>query len=131
MKDESIFQKARKFQEIANPKCQKTPKEFNMCEKMFVNRFVLEELGEFMEAKTLVDQTDALGDLIYFVLSRAANNGINLEYILEWIHVANMLKFPDGKVITENGKVKKPEGWTGPEHAIINELNDQIKYGSF
>ena len=129
--NKSIFKKAREFQKIANPKCANTPKKFNNSEKMYVNDFVLEELAEFMEAETLVDQADALGDLIYFVLSRAANNGINLEFILTSIHYANMRKFPNGQVIIENGKVKKPKGWEGPEYEIMNELNLQSENGSF
>jgi predicted HAD superfamily Cof-like phosphohydrolase len=47
--------------------------------------------------------------------------GIHSDDHFEEVHGANMRKLgPDGKPIyREDGKVLKPEGWTGPDHAKI------------
>ena len=89
-----------------------------------------EELNEFAEAKTIVDQADALGDLLWFVIGSMVCMGIQPSVIMKPITKANMSKIgDDGKILRResDGKIQKPEGWVGPEQemsAIIEK-----KYG--
>lgn len=89
-----------------------------------------EELREFKDAKTLVDQADALGDLLWFVVGTMVCMGIEPSVIMKPITTANMSKIgDDGKVLRResDGKIQKPDGWVGPEKemsAIIGK-----KYG--
>lgn len=89
-----------------------------------------EELREFKDAKTIVDQADALGDLLWFVVGSMVCMGIEPSVIMKPITKANMSKIgDDGKVIRResDGKIQKPAGWVGPEQemsAIIEK-----KYG--
>jgi len=82
--------------------------------------WMIEEVKEFIRAKTLVDQVDAIADLLYFALGTAVEIGINIEDIFQIVHEANMTKLGhDGRPIyREDGKVRKPEGWIPPEQKI-------------
>ena len=92
--------------------------------------WMMEEIKEFSEAKTLVDQADALGDLLWFVVGTMVCMGVEPSVIMRPITTANMSKIgDDGKVLRRpsDGKIQKPEGWVGPEE----EMSDMIgkKYG--
>lgn len=92
--------------------------------------WMLEELIEFMQAKTLEDQTDALTDLIYFAIGTFTLMGVKPEPFFDIVHNANMGKLhEDGKPrLNEQGKIIKPEGWAekyAPEPKIIEELQRQ------
>lgn len=85
-----------------------------------------EEIGEFIGAKTVTDQVDAMIDVIYIALGTLVEMGVQPEPIFNIVHAANMSKLgPDGKPIVINGKVRKPEGWTAPEPLIADELERQ------
>lgn len=86
--------------------------------------FMQEELDEFMEATTLVDQVDALVDLLYFAFGTLVQMGVDPEEAFNIVHSANMTKlWPDGKprYRESDGKVIKPDGWVAPE-AKLAEL---------
>ncbi|MDR6884895.1 hypothetical protein [Bacillus sp. 3255] len=92
--------------------------------------YMLEELTEFMRAKTIEDQVDALADLIYFAIGTYTLMGVEPEPIFDIVHAANMGKVgPEGKVERdEQGKIKKPEGWHenyAPEAKIRAEIARQ------
>jgi predicted HAD superfamily Cof-like phosphohydrolase len=85
----------------------------------FMRDMVISELNELNEAENVVDQADAMVDLIYYVAHCAWKQGIDLDPIFEMVHKANMRKLVDGKpIIGANGKVLKPQGWYGPEAEI-------------
>lgn len=89
----------------------------------FMRAMVISELDELEEAETVVDQADAMVDMIYYVCHCALKNGIDLDRIFELVHEANMRKLIDGKpILGERGKVVKPAGWVGPEEAIREHL---------
>lgn len=96
---------------------------------MFRASLIQEELIELMRAKTLVDQVDALTDIIYLVVGTAVEMGVDLDPCLAIVHGKNMDKLgPDGKpLIDKTGKVRKPEGWTGPEKMLTEEIERQGK----
>lgn len=79
----------------------------------------------------LVEQVDALIDLLYFTYGSFSLLGVDPEPIIEIVHQANMGKlFPDGKphYDPETGKVLKPDNWEqdfAPEGKIKEELDRQ------
>jgi predicted HAD superfamily Cof-like phosphohydrolase len=81
---------------------------------------------------TLVEQVDALCDLLYFTYGSFSLLGVDPAPILEIVHAANMGKlFPDGQPhyhpVTH--KVMKPENWEqdyAPESRIKAEIERQL-----
>ena len=87
--------------------------------------WMAEELGEFMSADTTVDQADALGDLLWFVVGTLVCMNIPPSAVMKPITKANMSKIGDDgyvKYRAEDGKVQKPEGWVPPEKEIAANL---------
>jgi predicted HAD superfamily Cof-like phosphohydrolase len=87
-------------------------------EKEFRSAAMLEELNEYIAADTLVDQYDALLDLIVFAVGTLERHGFPLLAGFEKVMEANM-----AKELGQNGEKRggfkrdlvKPEGWTPPE----------------
>ncbi|MGX7173743.1 HAD family hydrolase [Enterococcus ratti] len=81
----------------------------------------------------LVEQVDALTDILYFTYGSFSLLGVDPTQIFDIVHQANMSKlFPDGKPhyhpITK--KVLKPANWEqkyAPEPKIAKEIQRQIK----
>lgn len=89
-----------------------------------------EELNEFANSKCLVDQCDAMGDLLWFVVGTMVCMGVEPSDILGPITTANMSKIgADGKVKyrASDGKIQKPEGWVPPEEEIAANLRSRYK----
>jgi predicted HAD superfamily Cof-like phosphohydrolase len=99
---------------------------------MFRASLIQEELIELMRAKTLVDQVDALTDIIYLVVGTAVEMGVKLDPCLAIVHAANMSKLgEDGRpIIDKAGKVRKPEGWEPPESKLAEEIERQTQEAS-
>lgn len=76
----------------------------------------------------LVNQVDALADLLYFTYGSFVLLGVDPQPVLEIVHQANMGKlFPDGQphYDSKTGKVLKPENWEekyAPEAKIYDEI---------
>lgn len=88
--------------------------------------WVFEESNEFLDAKTVVDQADAMIDCIYFALGTLVELGVKPQIVMDIVQEANMSKLHDGKpVYNEMGKVVKPEGWVAPEAKIEKEIMRQ------
>ncbi len=87
-------------------------------EKEFRCAAMLEELHEYKDADTLVDQYDALLDLIVFAVGTLERHGFPLLAGFEKVMEANM-----AKELGQNGEKRggfkrdlvKPAGWTAPE----------------
>ena len=94
------------------------PSDLSEEEKQFRSDAMLEELHEYMAADTLVDQYDALLDLIVFAVGTLERHGFPLLAGFEKVMEANM-----AKELGQNGEKRggfkrdlvKPEGWTAPE----------------
>lgn len=83
--------------------------------------WLAEEMIEFVLADDLVEQTDAILDLIYFALGTLVSMGVEPQGLFEAIHTSNMQKLgPDGKPIYDpiTGKILKPYTWEDPRNAI-------------
>jgi len=99
--------------------------------KLWTQGALSEELTEFMDAKTLEDEADALLDLMYFAGGRLIEMGFCPGAAFEEVHAANMAK--------ERGELSKrphskgfdaikPEGWTPPDLApYCNLRRDDVK----
>src|SRR5262245_1573782 len=56
-----------------------------------------EEVAEFLAARTIADQADAMIDLIYFALGTLVEMGVRPKRLFDIVHGANMQKlWPDG-----------------------------------
>ena len=91
--------------------------------------WVIEEVNEFLEAKTIAEEMDAICDAIYFLLGSAVEMNIEPSHIFELIQKANMSKlFPDGKPhYNGQNKVIKPDNWVAPDNAIKEYIDGLIK----
>lgn len=84
------------------------------------------------QVEPLVDQVDALIDVLYFTYGSFSLLGVDPEPIMEIVHQANMGKlFPDGQPHYDpvTNKVLKPEHWEAdyaPEAKIKAEINRQL-----
>jgi predicted HAD superfamily Cof-like phosphohydrolase len=84
-----------------------------------------EELQEFVDSPSLIDDADALLDLCYFAIGGLVRSGLSakqIEEIFNVIHNANMNKNA-GIKSTRKGydgvtDAIKPEGWMPPEDQI-------------
>lgn len=80
-----------------------------------------EEMDEYRQARrdnNLVDQLDALVDLVYVALGTAYLHGFDFEEAWNRVHASNMLKERAQKTSDSKHKsqydVIKPEGWVPP-----------------
>lgn len=87
--------------------------------------WILEETNEFIEAKDIVEQADAMIDVIYFALGTLVEMGIEPDEIFRIVHKANMSKiWDDGKPhYNADGKTIKPCIWEDPYHKIEEAIN--------
>jgi predicted HAD superfamily Cof-like phosphohydrolase len=96
-------------------------------------KWTQEELQELLDAKTVVDQADAVIDAIYFLVGTMVEMGVKPDKLFDIVQEANMGKLHDvdGKLVPvykEDGKVKKPENWQevyAPEPRLKAEVERQ------
>jgi predicted HAD superfamily Cof-like phosphohydrolase len=83
-------------------------------------KWMSEEIEEFRNAADIVDQVDAVTDLIYYALGVFVEMGIDGGRVFRFVHEANVTKVRPGEKPTYNtdGKVLKPEGWVPPKERI-------------
>jgi predicted HAD superfamily Cof-like phosphohydrolase len=92
--------------------------------------YMAEELEEFLSARTVVDQADAMIDLIYLALGTMVELGVKPESLFQIVQDANMSKlWPDGKprINPETNKVMKPPTFVRPEPLLEAEIERQSK----
>ena len=124
------LQKVREFQLAYGHTLPETPSLLPPNRQQQRLAYMQEELDEFAEAKTVLDQTDAMLDLIYFALGTLTELGVEPDVLFNIVHNANMQKlWPDGKPRFQNGKVVKPPHWQSPDQQLLTELEKQAKLG--
>lgn len=86
--------------------------------------WMAEELEEFLSTSDLVNQTDAMIDLIYLAIGTLVEIGVPPSTIFSIVHESNLAKvWPDGSVhLDPNGKVIKPKTWHSPNTEIRKYL---------
>lgn len=90
-------------------------------------RWMREEIDEFLEAgDDIVEQADAMIDLIYFALGTLVEMGVKPDRLFDIVHGANMSKlWPDGKPhYFEDGKTKKPDTWRDPHDELAHAIEE-------
>jgi hypothetical protein len=101
-------------------------------EKDFRVAALQEELNEYSDAESLVDQYDALLDLIVFAVGSLERHGFPLQEGFEIVMRANMAK-EVGQNGSKRGGFKrdlvKPAGWQSPEPELENVLSKPIAIG--
>ena len=91
--------------------------------------WMLEEINEFIEADEIVEQADAMIDVIYFALGTLVEMGIKPDRLFQIVQEANMAKlWPDGKPhYNEEGKTIKPASWEDPHNKLKKEIERQYE----
>lgn len=91
---------------------------------LYANRF---KHGMHLAALEFADRPELLDadlDLAWVALGGAFSASTNAVAAFGEVARANMDKYPDGKVLRdENGKIKKPAGWRGPNLTPYVEVN--------
>lgn len=85
---------------------------------------------EELVAQRIVNQADALVDILYFTFGTGDNMGVDLFPLFKIVHQANLSKLdPEtGKPIyNEFGKIMKSHSFTPPEPLLLEEVKRQIK----
>ncbi|PGN53903.1 HAD family hydrolase [Priestia megaterium] len=124
------YEMVREFQTVMNQPVANTPTVMDKKRREDRFGYMDEELTEFFDAETVVDQADAMIDLIYLALGTLVEIGVQPEELFAIVHGANMSKlWPDGKVHTnpETGKVMKPPTFVRPEPLLEAEIERQAK----
>lgn len=96
--------------------------------------YLEEEVAEFFTAETVVDQADAMIDLIYLALGTLVELGVKPEPLWNIVHSANMSKlWPDGKprLNPETGKIIKPPTFVRPEPLLAEEIERQSPHPEY
>lgn len=77
-----------------------------------------EEFEEYLEGEKnndIVEIADALGDMLVIIFGTSLSYGIPLDKVFNEIHVSNMTKVINGKVIRRmDGKIMKPASYEPP-----------------
>lgn len=91
--------------------------------------WMLEEINEFLEADEIVEQADAMIDVIYFALGTLVEMGIKPDNLFKIVQDANMSKlWPDGKPhYNSEGKTIKPPTWVDPHDKLSQEIQSQYE----
>ena len=126
------YYKVREFHQAFNHPYQEKPTVLSMerAEKRY--SWMKEEIDEFIEAtknSDIVEQADAMIDVMYFALGTLVEMGVEPENLFNIVQHANMSKlWADGKPhYKEDGKVKKPDTWKDPHNDLILEILRQTE----
>lgn len=120
--------------EELQPSMIRTPDEIDNRELNYRTHFMFEELKEFIEAtaqNNILDQADALADLVWVALGTAHTLGIPFDRVWAEVRRANMEKRPwqEGDPVKPRNapqfEVVKPKGWRAPDidEAIFPSFN--------
>jgi predicted HAD superfamily Cof-like phosphohydrolase len=122
-----VFEAVRRFHQrfglpIADRPCQLSPERVSARAK-----WINDEVTELAAAQSLVDQVDALVDILYLAVGSLVEMGVKPGIPLLYVHQANLAKDSPGGVgkLDAAGKVMKPATWVGPERKIQAYL-DQL-----
>lgn len=118
------------FQKAFNVEMPTTPKMLRKTRAKLRQSLLEEEVKELLEAKNILDVSDAIVDILYITYGTAHEYGISDRLILlfDEIHKSNMTKVgSDGKALfRKDGKVLKPETYIEPNLRPILERDFSI-----
>ena len=87
--------------------------------------WMMEELVEFLEAEDLVDQVDAMMDLMYLALGTLVEMGVKPAGPFNVVHATNLAKVPQAVKGSDLGKAVKGPDWRDPRPSLLAELEHQ------
>jgi predicted HAD superfamily Cof-like phosphohydrolase len=118
-------QAVHEFHKVFNLPISDAPKELERERVELRAKWMNEEISELLEARDIVDQVDAVVDLIYFAVGVFVEMGIDGSKAFELVHQANMRKLDQNgrPIYNEEGRVIKPDEWTSPREIIRQWLN--------
>ena len=101
--------------------------EYERAQKRY--NWMKEEIDEFLEAVQegdIVEQADAMIDVIYFALGTLVEMGIRPDALFEIVQKANMSKlWEDGKPhYAADGKTIKPSTWRDPHEELKKTIEE-------
>ncbi len=111
----------REFHDKFGHPCPEEPAMLDSKRALSRGKWMNEEVAEFLVAKDIYEQADAMIDLMYFALGTMVEMGLEADELFDIVQQANMSKlWPDGKphYNPKDGKVIKPEGWEDPAPKI-------------
>jgi len=114
------WEQVREFQRAFGHPWRDTPATMDSDRAQKRYTWMLEELNEFLQADEVVEQADAMIDLMYFALGTLVEMGVRPAVLFDIVHTANMSKlWPDGKPhYNAMGKTVKPAGWQDPHEKL-------------
>jgi predicted HAD superfamily Cof-like phosphohydrolase len=106
------------------------PRHLSLEEKNYRIACLFEEIEEFAQSDTLVDQYDALQDLLVFTIGTMYRMGMPMSEGFDAVMQANLAKVPGSNPHKSNKDraeykgtdLVKPEGWVGPEDTLTEIL---------
>ena len=111
------------------------PRDLPYDEKAFRVACLMEELNEYAESDGIVDQYDALIDLVVFAFGTLERHGFPADAGFRAVMDANLKKEvgnnphkkDNGRGTYKGVDLVKPEGWVGPEQVLARTLIDCYK----
>lgn len=91
----------------------------------FITKMVQDELKELAYAKDIVEEVDALIDIMYYCAQHLSSRNIDGRPIWKLVHSANMTKFGPTGYLGDDGKWNKPEDFVPPDEDIRKEIERQ------
>jgi predicted HAD superfamily Cof-like phosphohydrolase len=125
---DKVWKDVKAFHEAFNVPVQEKPCKLEQERVRKRADWMMEEIREFLEAKTLTEQADAMIDVMYLALGTLVEMGVRPEELFRIVHEANMSKlWEDGKprYRESDGKVIKPPTWQDPEPLLSMEIARQ------
>lgn len=124
------WENVKSFQEFFKQPVGDKPQPLTMDRMKKRYKWILEEIDEFLMAEgDMVEQADAMIDVIYFALGALVEMGIKPDPLFKIVHQANMSKISsDGRIhYDSDGKVIKPDTWIDPHDRLTQSINMQLK----
>jgi predicted HAD superfamily Cof-like phosphohydrolase len=123
------FEMVKQFQLAMNQPVATRPTAMDETRQQQRYEYMAEELMEFLGSTELVDQADAMIDLIYLAIGTLVELGVQPEPLFQIVQNANMSKlWEDGKprLNPETNKVMKPPTFIRPEPLLQAEIERQV-----
>lgn len=123
------WEKVKEFQLKFGHPVSEYPKQMDHDRAIKRYHWMLEEINEFIEADEIVEQADAMIDVMYFALGTLVEMGIKPDNLFDIVQAANMAKlWPDGEPHYDmDGKTIKPSIWEDPHPKLEAEIRRQYE----
>ena len=102
------------------------PRKLDAEEREFRIACLREELEEYVNAKTLVEEYDAILDLIVFAVGTLYRQGLPMLRAYQVVMACNLSKVPGPNAKRGNfaQDLVKPDSFIGPENFLQKTIND-------